>query len=392
MELRPFYLAREWNAMGNRVAVVAGEYSHLRRLNPCIKGPLCRLDELGVDFCVIKTPRYAKNDWRRCVNVLSFTSGLRRYQNELCRRFSPDAVIASSTHPFDFPMAKHIAEKRGAALVFELHDIWPLSLIELHGFSPNHPLMRLIDAACRRALEQSDAVVSMLPGAAGYLAQRGIVPKRLEYIPNGAVPEPPASPPEAHRAALEALRQKFGFVVVYAGGFSAANAVEQLPVLARRMPHIGFAAIGNGPLRAAVAQSAPGNLILLDAVDRRALLPLLSMADALWLATRNLSVYRYGVAMNKLFDYMLSGRPVVFATPCKDNPISRAQCGITVGVQEMIQTETALERLRAMTAEHRAQMGSRGEAAVGRQYGYRQIAAKYNLILEELAYAKQKPT
>jgi glycosyltransferase involved in cell wall biosynthesis len=392
MELRPYYLAREWSGAGNRVTVVAGEYSHLRRQNPRLPHDLYGWSELGVDFCALKTPYYSKNDGRRAVNVISFTSKLWLYQAEICRRFAPDVVIVSSTHPFDFAPARRIAAKSGAALIFELHDIWPLSLIELYGFSPRHPMMRWIDAAERRALEQSDAVVSMLPGAAKYMAQSGIAPKRLEYIPNGAAFGPTQSPPAAHLAAVDALRQKYGFVVLYAGGFSAANAVDRLGALARRMPHIGFAAVGGGPLRAVVAQGAAQNLILLDAVDRRALLPLISMADALWLATRNLSVYRYGVAMNKLFDYMLSARPVVFATTCKDNPVSRAGCGITVDPQEMIQTETALEDLRAMSRKERDRMGRRGEAAVRQEYNYRHIAKKYSLILEELINAKQKPS
>lgn len=390
MELRPYYLAREWGRMGHCAAVVAGGFSHLRRENPCALRALNRLTEDGVEFCVIKTPQYHANDWRRAVNVLSFTSNLRRYGPELARRYRPDAVIVSSTHPFDFSAAKKIARRCNAALIFELHDIWPLSLIELHGYSGRHPMMRLIEAAEKQALEQSDAVVSLLSSAARYCIENGITPKKLEYIPNAAANDPPADPPPGHRAALCGLRRKYGFAVVYAGGFSAANAVDLLPDLARRMPQTGFAAIGEGPLRETIARTAPENLVLLDAVDRRVLPPLLSEADALWLATRNLSVYRYGVAMNKLYDYMLCGRPVVFATACKDNPISRAQCGITVDPQEMIQTEAALEQLRAMTPSQRAEMGARGAQAVRLEYNYRQTAEKYYHVLEELANAKQR--
>jgi hypothetical protein len=49
--------------------------------------------------------------------------------------FKPDVVIASSTYPMDIWPAERIAKLAGAQLVYEVHDLWPLSLMELGGMS-----------------------------------------------------------------------------------------------------------------------------------------------------------------------------------------------------------------------------------------------------------------
>ncbi len=392
MEYRPFCLAREWRRGGDRVLIVAGSYSHLRRENPTGTkgGSYC---EEGVEFELLPTPAYRKNDWHRVGNVARFVGGVFCASERLARDFCPDVVICASTHPFDFATGKRIANKSGAVLVFELHDIWPLSLIELHGYSPRHPLMRMIDRAERHAFEQSDGVVTLLSGLGEYLREQKITPRRIVCIPNGAacdgVQGRKQSAPDTLRA-LRALQKRYGSLVLYAGGFAHANAVWQLVELARALPTVGVGAIGEGSEKAEISALAPENLVLFDAVPSGALPPLLRQADLLWLATEDVPLYRYGVAMNKLFDYMSAGRPVIFETPCLKNPISESGCGITVSPSDKIETRRAVEALLRLSPAERGAMGERGRRAVAGRYGYPTRAKRYRGFLEELINAKRK--
>ena len=87
----------------------------------------------------LATPRYAGNGLGRLRNIWTFLRAVWRDAPRLAREFRPDAVIASSTYPMDIWVARRIARRAGARLVYEVHDLWPVSPIELSGMSRRHP-------------------------------------------------------------------------------------------------------------------------------------------------------------------------------------------------------------------------------------------------------------
>lgn len=392
MEYRPYYLSAALSKLGIRPAVLTASFSHLRKKNPNIQSDLVRIDVQGVPYCVLKTPPYLGNGAQRARNALQFAAGVWRHRGQLTKMFKPDVVIVSSTHPFDFFAAKSLARQTGAALLFELHDIWPLSLIELYGFSPKHPLMRLTDHLSRCALEQSDAVVSLLPRIDRYCSDRKFRPKRIEYIPNAFADETQETPPQAHLEALEQVKANYAAIVMYAGGIARANAVDELLAVAALLPNVGFVCVGAGAKRGELECDKPDNVIFLPAVAHPQVQALLQQADLLWLGVRNLSVYRYGIAMNKLYDYMASGVPVIISAPCKYHPVSYAKCGITVPASDKIQTRSAILRMLALSERQRRKIGLRGRKAIERKYRYEVVAESYQMLLEELSGGKQKKT
>ena len=66
----------------------------------------------------------------------------------------------------DIWVARRIARRARAKLVYEVHDLWPLSPIELSGMSPRHPFIVMCQAAEDAAYRDADVVVSMLPKVA----------------------------------------------------------------------------------------------------------------------------------------------------------------------------------------------------------------------------------
>ena len=53
----------------------------------------------------------------------------------------PDVIIVSSLSPLPIVSAYFWSKKYKAKLLFEVRDIWPLSLIEIGGFSKLNPLV-----------------------------------------------------------------------------------------------------------------------------------------------------------------------------------------------------------------------------------------------------------
>ncbi|MBL8306977.1 MAG: glycosyltransferase, partial [Rubrivivax sp.] len=192
MEYRPYYLAREWVRLGHHVQIVAADQSHVRAKQPtCVRTADAPSwisgDEVidGIAYRWVATPPYAGNGLGRVKNIWAFCRAVWRDTPRLVHEFKPDVVIASSTYPMDNWVARRIARRAGAKHVYEVHDLWPLSPIELSGMSRRHPFVVLVQAAEDFAYRHADRVVSMLPKVHAYMASRGLDLKKLAIVPNG---------------------------------------------------------------------------------------------------------------------------------------------------------------------------------------------------------------
>ena len=256
MEFRPYYLAREWVRMGHAVQIVAADFSHVRARQPRPG------DELidGIRYRWVPTPRYHGNGLGRAYNIWSFLRTVRADAPRLQREFRPDVVIASSTYPMDIWVARRIARPVGAKLVYEVHDLWPLSPIELSGMSPRHPFIRLVQAAEDAAYRDADAVVSMLPKVHDYMASRGLDLRKLHIVPNGIAPDDWLLPPPPLRddvaQVLAQARQAGRMVVGYAGSMGLPNALDSLLDAAALLRGVAlqFVLVGDGHERARLAR------------------------------------------------------------------------------------------------------------------------------------------
>src|SRR5262249_37311110 len=147
MEFRPFYFAREWIASGHNATILAANFSHLRGCQPEVGSDLKTTEEEGVRFRWLRTNRYIGNGIARVANILSFVTKLSIHASRIAREERPDLVICSSTYPLDIYPGAWIARKAGARLVFEVHDLWPLTPILLGGYSPRHPFIQFMQHA-----------------------------------------------------------------------------------------------------------------------------------------------------------------------------------------------------------------------------------------------------
>ena len=177
MEFRPYYMAREWLKMDHATRIVGASFSHLRKTQPSVKQETVD----GISYSWIKTNRYHGNGLGRICSMFAFIGKLLLGYKRLLRDFVPDVVIASSTYPLDNYVAYRIARHYGSKMVYEIHDLWPLSPMELGGYSAKHPFIRVMQRAEDFAYRHCDAVVSMLPKAADHCNEHGLPAGKFFY-------------------------------------------------------------------------------------------------------------------------------------------------------------------------------------------------------------------
>jgi glycosyltransferase involved in cell wall biosynthesis len=383
MEYRPYYLAREWLRLGHRVRIIAADFSHVRTAQP--KAGVELID--GITYHWLPTPSYSGNGLGRVCNIARFLRTLWSMTDALVDEFKPQAVIASSTYPLDVRVARRIALRAGAKLVYEVHDLWPLSLIELSGMSKWHPFALLCQSAEDAAYRDADVVVSMLPKVQDHMQGRGLDLQKLHLVPNGISPEDwRAAPPPLRddvMQALQAARAAGHAVVGYAGSMGLPNALDTLLDAAKLLRDDKFRVIlvGDGHERARLLQRLSDeridNVLWFAAIPKAQVPAFLTHVDIAYIGWQRVPIYRFGIAPNKLMDYMMAGRVVLHAVQAGNDPVAEAACGLTVQPESAEAVAQGLRQLAALSDEARAAMGARGRAFVLAHHSYPVLAQRF---------------
>ncbi len=383
MEYRPYYLAREWVRAGHAVQMLAADFSHVRSTQPSAGDQV--ID--GIAYRWYHTPAYRGNGVGRVMNIAAFLRAVWSDTPRLVRQFKPDVVIASSTYPMDIWVARRIARLVRAKLVFEVHDLWPLSPIELSGMSRWHPFALLCQAAEDAAYRDADVVVSMLPKVHAHMESRGLDLRKLHIVPNGISLDEwqGDAPPLRHDVAqaLAAARAGGRTVVGYAGSMGLPNALDTLldAVALLRDEPLQFVLVGDGHEQVRLAQrvAAEGlaRVQFLPPIAKAQVPGFLAGVDIAYIGWQRVPIYRFGIAPNKLMDYMMARCAVLHAVAAGNDPVAEAGAGLTVAPESPAAVAQGLRTLTALPADQRRAMGERGRAFVLAHHTYPVLAQRF---------------
>jgi glycosyltransferase involved in cell wall biosynthesis len=400
MEYRPYYLSREWLKAGDKVNVLAASYSHLRQNNPKDLPGLFGEEEIdGIIYSWYGTPKYKGNGFMRVFNIFAYVFQVWNMSRFFINKWTPDVVIASSTYPLDIFPARFLAKHSKAQLIFEVHDLWPLTPVEVGGMSRFNPFIWLLQRAENFAYRKADAVVSMLPCAKTHMMEHGMAEEKFHYIPNGIVVsewENAKVPlPAAHDELLSRLKAEGRFLIGYAGGHGLANALDQLLAAAAQLGDVpvSFVLVGDGPakaeLEAAARAQGLANVHFLPPVEKAAIPALLARMDALFIGWRKLPIYRFGINPNKLFDYMMAGKPVIHSVEAGNDIVREADAGVSCAAEDPAAIAAAVRQVVALPEEERLRRGENGRRYVRENHDYRVLAKRFQALFRPRTVVKK---
>ena len=392
MEFRPYYFAREWIRMGHQVTILAGDYSHLRIENPEVKKDFQKEIIDGIPYCWVRTGHYEGNGVKRALTMFRFVYKLWSNAGRIVNSLKPDVVITSSTYPLDTFAGQRIAHLSGARLIHEVHDMWPITPIEINGMSKYHPFIIALQFAENSFCRKADYVVSLLPYAKNYLTDHGMCPEKFVFISNGIdleewsdIEEQEELPKKA-RDVIGKMREKSKFLLCFFGSHTKSYALDYLIEAVKKFPQkeIGLIFVGSGNEKENLKKQSEDyeNIQFLDPVPKKSISALMDAVDGVYVGAANNRMFRFGIGMNKLFDSMMGGKPILYAVNAPNNYIAQYQCGISVQAENTEALAEGIQELLLKSENEKKQMGENGRQAVIQHFNYKVLAGEFEHIFK----------
>jgi glycosyltransferase involved in cell wall biosynthesis len=359
---RHFMLGRELVRLGHEVDIVACDFNHATRKRVGQSHPAEVVD--GVRFHWIPAPAYRDNGLDRFINMAVFAG--RTWAGKFGR---PDVLLGSTPDLLAAFAAQRLAARARVPFILEVRDIWPQTWIDLGIYPSNHPLVRAAALIEGFLYRQASCLITPYPFAVDHFKAAGVEEARVVWIPHGV---------NTSQSPFVMLPENRVFTVGYVGSHATANALDSVLDADRLLVEKGWASrvrlcfVGDGPLKSRLRDRAAReglvNVEFRDPVPYSDVHKLLSSFDGLILAMRATSLYRYGFSFNKLADYLAAGRPVVFSSSARNDPIGDARAGITVAAEDPDAMAEAIRRLVELPLEQRELMAANGRRYAEQHY------------------------
>lgn len=394
---RHFDLGRELVKLGHEVTIFASSFNHQKREEQQEYSAGQYFTERkyeGVDFVWIKTPAYSKNDFNRIKNMVTYTFKALKLGKR--KNDSPDVVIGSLMHPLAAIVGYMVAKKHNSKFYFEERDLWPQSLIDLGKVSSKNPVVTILSRLELFLYQKADKIIVLFDKAPDYVVNRGVSRDKVIYLPNGA---------DINRydhASVLALPTEFEdtfkenegkFKILYTGAHGLANHLEALLDIAKiikdKKTDIQFIFVGDGPVKEKLIQQAAkegiDNITFLPPVAKEYIPSILKRADAGIMALKDIEVYKWGISLNKMFDYMAAGIPIIMLSSLKDTSVSRENLGVVSNdKKELVENIIRLSENRSEAQK----MGDRGAEFVRLNHSWKHLALKLDEEMREKSIAK----
>lgn len=381
---RSWFLMKELAATGYQPVVITSDSNNLVEA-PQLEKRVTSQKQGGVQLVWLKTLKYgvAKSS-SRILSWFHFEWNLLRLNKKQLPR--PDAIVVSSLSLLTVLNGLLLKRKYQCPLIFEVRDIWPLTITEEGGVSPKNPFVIFLALVERLGYEKSDAIIGTMPNLEAHVRKvsRSKVP--VHCIPMGIASEQADEQHPLEQDYIQRYLSSDAMKVVHAGTIGITNALEVFLKTAESLkhnPNIQFVLVGDGALKQEFIKkySHLSNIVFAPKVSKYQVQSVLELADVVYFSAFPSLVWEYGQSLNKVIDYMLSGKPVVASYSGYPSMINEAGCGFFVPAGDVNALAKKLEELAALPKVEREAMGQKGREWLLRNRSYSKLAEDFSRIV-----------
>lgn len=333
-------LAKYLIRMGHDVRIFCSNYGHNGGENMELNGDTF-IDKIGNDnvkYTFVETAPYVGNGFSRIKNMALFYKNVQRVvKNKIATEKKPDVILSSSVHPLTLVAGIKIAKKYKIPCICEIRDIWPLSLVEYSIIKEKSLINYCLTKLEYWTYKKADKVIFTMPGGKDYIKDKGwgekLNIKKIFYLNNGVDLEKYCNDKNLIINDEDLVDNLFK--VIYTGTISKANEVYRLVEVAEKIKSISDIKIliyGDGNERCNLEEYCQKqqlyNIIFKGRVDKSNIPYILSKSDVNIFNLENYTIYKYGISMNKYFEYLAAGKPIITNCEFGYNDIINENCGI----------------------------------------------------------------
>lgn len=386
MPARLFVLAKEFINLGHKSTLITSDSNHFSTY-PNTKEIYNFEVVENVPLCWIKTKKYIKT--ASIDRVLSWFDFERKlFGLDTKKLDKPDVVIVSSLSIFSIIYGYYLKKKFNSFLVFEIRDIWPLTMTEEGGFSKWHPLVLLIGLVEKFGYEKADLVVGTMPRLDLHVKNILGYEKSFHCSPLGF--DPVNYQEEfADNNPFDEVFPKDKVIVGYAGSMGITNALEpfiEAIKLLNDSENIHFMLVGSGDLKSSFEEELKDckNVTFLPRIGQNEVKYFLQKCDILYLSTKDSKVWEYGQSMNKVVEYMLASKPVIASYAGYPSMINEANCGYFVNTLKINDLKEKILSIVNLDENERKKVGENGKKWIYENRQYSKLAKEYIDKINEL--------
>lgn len=377
---RLFFLTKEFNQLGHNAVLITSDANHLASFPDTNERYNSEtIDSTNVVW--IKTKKYVKTaSASRMLSWFDFERWLFRLDKKKLPK--PDIVIVSSLSLLSIVYGYYLKKKYKSFLVFEIRDIWPLTMTEEGGFNRWHPLVLFLGIIEKIGYKKSDLIVGTMPKLD--LHVEAILGYKRPFFcsPLGFNEQDYSEVAERKQHILSRKFPKDKVIIGYAGSMGITNALEPFIACIKQLENNGqihFMLVGSGDLKGSFEDQLAGNtnVTFLPRLEQGEVKYFLSNCDVLYLSTQDSNVWKFGQSMNKVVEYMLSAKPVIASYTGFPSMINEADSGVFISDHDPRSIASAILDYVELTPLQRAAIGDKGRKWIYENRLYSKLAKDY---------------
>jgi len=294
----------------------------------------------GVKFVFVNTSNYIGNGKQRIKNMLDFYRNLFPASKN-CAEINgkPDIIIASSVHPLTWLAGYKLSKMYDSKFIAETRDLWPETLVSMGKLSRDGIPAKVLYKLEKYIYKKANKLIFTFPGGKDYVESIGINTLKVRYINNGVDLEVYNRNKVMEAYYDDDLNDDNTFKVLYTGSMGMANSLDYLLRAAKIINDNGIKDIkillfGDGYQRDELERYAKENniysVIFKGKIEKKYIPYVLSKSNLNVFTGKHIDLYKYGLSLNKMFDYMASGRPTLSNIECGYDMLEKYNCGLTV--------------------------------------------------------------